>query len=300
MAADFPSIRNFFDVFSKSSQLIEAVEKHPTVDIIYHFPTPKNAGRINSEGRLIPFPPEFINSTFDWCIAGSAALEQVRERLSAFAKHKKLTHAGNLISRVVCEVEALSGLRQGKLSSGDYLEFIRENLRRLTVALDTREKLDKLINGGTNTIFYGKGTPGDIDFFFLKSPVPNRMILPGVDLVHTKAETVEELLFNFDLPCCRAAYNSKRDYWISAQCLYAMMMGRYPLPNYTTCPIRFASLILENRNGDPLAKSEEFLVKRFAERTKKYQERGFIPYYVETNEVLPWIKNRFHYGEWKK
>lgn len=41
-----------------------------------------------------------------------------------------------------------------------------------------------------------------------------------------------------------------------------------------------------------------FLYKRFTERVKKYQNRGYGVNWIETDEIIPWVKNRFCYAEW--
>lgn len=317
MSNGFPLIRNFYDVFAKSAELITAVEKNPSTDVIYFLQNPQ-PGKMNSEGKFIPFPAEIKCDRLNWCIAGSAALSQLSQALTLFAKKKKLVHAGNWKSYIVTQA---TGVQPGNLNPDDYLAFIMNSrerqslsetgkqilIKNLTVQdpdlgfnPDSKTLLKNLIFGGTKKIFYGNFEPGDVDIFFLDSPFPHRLRLHGHDFVMTKAKTVEELLLNFDLPCCRAAYNVKRDYWVSAQCLYSMMMGRYPMPTYTTSLTLFTKMIVEHRNGNTLGKTEDFLFKRLEERTTKYKDRGFTPYYFETNQVLDWIKNRFHYGEWKK
>ena len=58
-------------------------------------------------------------------------------------------------------------------------------------------------------------------------------------------------------------------------------------------------LLLKYRNVDPMKMSEQHLFNRMQERIHKYKKRGFTPTWVSTDTVLPWIQNRFHYGEWK-
>src|SRR5205807_9887689 len=96
--------------------------------------------------------------------------------------------------------------------------------------------------------------------------VPHRMVLNNLDIVHTKAKTVEELLLNFDLPCCRAGFNSKNDYWVSAQCLYALLTGRYYLPSYLKDYSAFSNLMNKYRGDDPMKMSEKALYDRMGER----------------------------------
>lgn len=42
----------------------------------------------------------------------------------------------------------------------------------------------------------------------------------------------------------------------------------------------------------------KMLYNRFAERIKKYQNRGFGVNWIDTNKIILWVINRFHYGEW--
>lgn len=42
----------------------------------------------------------------------------------------------------------------------------------------------------------------------------------------------------------------------------------------------------------------DFLYNRFSERVKKYQSRGYGVNWIETDVIIPWVKNRFHYAQW--
>ena len=139
----------------------------------------------------------------------------------------------------------------------------------------------------------------DTDMFFLQSPKHFRFQNGNTDIVYNPAKTVEELLSNFDLPCCRAGFHPLIGTWISIQCLTSIMEGIYYLPNYTRSFRSFCEMIRLHRRVDRLADPEKYLFNRFHQRIKKYRERGFSPVWIETDVVLPWIKNRFHYGEWR-
>jgi len=198
----------------------------------------------------------------------------------------------------------LKALKLDSLTLTQFLEFIQNNRDFITlklspesvreldqIILDLKELPDKL-----NTVSIKSN---DIDIFFLGSEIPHRMYMGTTDIVHTKCKTVEDLLLNFDLPCCRAAFNSRHDFWISAQCLYSLLTGTYPVPTYVQNKDKFIDLLKVHRNGDPMHVNEESLFERIQSRIAKYEERGFKVNWIETNEVLPWIKNRFHYGSWK-
>lgn len=139
----------------------------------------------------------------------------------------------------------------------------------------------------------------DTDIFHLAYPGHFRFPYGRTDIVYNPAQTVEELLTNFDLPCCRAAFHPLVGTWISAQCISALIAGIYYLPQYTYSERSFAAMIRKYRHTDKIADPEAYLYKRFCQRVKKYEKRGFRPVWFPTEIVLPWIRNRFHYGEWK-
>lgn len=68
-----------------------------------------------------------------------------------------------------------------------------------------------------------KWKASDADIFFLNQAVNNRMPIDSIDIVQCKEKTIQELLINFDLPICRVAYNFAYDFWISAQCVAALV-----------------------------------------------------------------------------
>lgn len=144
----------------------------------------------------------------------------------------------------------------------------------------------------------------DTDIFMLNSDRKLRYISGSTDIVHVTNKTVESLLLNFDLPCCRVATNSNGDFWISEQCLYALYTKTYYLPKYMENFEQYknvvknldANMFFHGKNEYTKHCSIEFLYKRFVERTDKYKKRGFINIkYVETDKILPWIINRFSY-----
>ena len=143
--------------------------------------------------------------------------------------------------------------------------------------------------------------PNDTDIFFLNSLGPHRAPIGKADIVHAPEKTVGELLLNFDLPCCRAATNSHFDYWISIQALSSIICGNYFMPRYCYNKQLFKEKLMKHRNANQaggLINGEPTLFDRLQDRIKKYQLRGFGVVWIETEKVLPWIKQRFHYAEW--
>lgn len=304
--ADFPVIRNFFDVLSKGTELLAALGKHPNHDVIYHFPhlMTIQLGSAKASGSA-QLPYEFLNQTWNWCIAGSAALSRAHAMLSnaqeSLSQRLNYIHTTNDLDRLIARLELLGIAARGLIERGQYLELARI-MQVVITNPEIRDEMTALWNRvkpvTPTQLTKCSFTPSDTDIFFLDSPANHRFMIPGIDLVHTKAKTVEELLLNFDLPCCRVAFNSRSDYWISAQCLGSLLDGTYHLPTYVSDPTRFYAMLDQHRNYETTS-VEKMLFTRMTQRIEKYIERGFTPRYVETSEVLPWIRNRFHYGVWK-
>lgn len=147
--------------------------------------------------------------------------------------------------------------------------------------------------------------PTDADVFLLKSEVNCRSSFGIIDMVLAKEKTVEELLLNFDLGCCRAAFDCHLNLWVSIQCLSSIFTHKYPMPCYMKNSDSFVSYLSAYRtkassiNVSGVHGAENMMYSRFIERIKKYSDRGFGVTWIETTTVLPWIKNRFHYAEWK-
>lgn len=155
-----------------------------------------------------------------------------------------------------------------------------------------------------STIFkldsFSKLPPSDTDIFFLNSKGPHRYKIGATDIVHTLEKSVSDLLLNFDLPCCRAAVNSRFDVWISIHCLNSLFQGTYYLPEYCRNKDQFCKILDSNRKGTSNLNTgpESVLFARLTERIAKYQKRGFTANFVDTGHVLRWIRNRFTYAEW--
>ena len=304
----FPVLKNFYDVIIHREALIRAVNDQPMMDFVYHFPHLfTNTFRTTSDRIITPEADALLNEKFNWCIAGSAALHHIHSHLrQAFNNLKEMekTREENLVKLI----NTLK-LNRGSLTIEQFIEFIKNNKEFISQRLSSESlmELDTIINSYCNEKLPDTFSDislntsyNDVDIFFLNSPVSCRMQIGHTDIVHSTCKTVDELLLNFDLPCCRVSMNSKHDYYISAQCLYALLTNEYPLPNYVQDRDSFISLLKNHRNGDPMRVSEEFLYQRILERIKKYKQRGFNVVWYKTDYVLPWIQNRFHYGEWKQ
>lgn len=139
----------------------------------------------------------------------------------------------------------------------------------------------------------------DVDVFLLGQTHNARFPSVGIDLVMTEDKTVEELLINFDLPICRAAYTFTYDIYISAQCMVALYTNRQYVPSYLKNDASFKKMMRNYQVGEPVNEAAHtYLYLRFSERIQKYQSRGYPTVWVDTPVIIPWVKNRFHYGEW--
>lgn len=141
----------------------------------------------------------------------------------------------------------------------------------------------------------------DVDIFYLNCPVSTRMPFhrTACDMVFCKEKTIEEVLLNFDIPCCRVGFDFKYNFYVSIQALNSILTKKVYLPNYLSTPMSFERKLscYESVSAEKLGKMDvtKMIIKRFYERIKKYQSRGFQIRYVNNDYLLPWIKNRFTY-----
>ena len=289
---NFPKLESFRDVLSNSSALDNISRDE---DIVYFFP----ANTCDHNESRDKWPSNFLESSQKVVIAGSAALVVIRDRL--------ITTLNSMISTATYDSIKDNNLKNfydlaRKFTTVPQMTKAIELIRMFDVSdkdkdtaiaklLEAAGELPGDIEGGNDF------TPNDTDIFVIDSGLNNRLITPTVDIVYTVAKSVDELLLNFDLPCCRAAY-SAGGYWVSAQCLKSLLYGYYHLPMYTKDTESMKKLFQIHRNGDPMKVSEEALHKKLFDRIKKYEDRGFEVIFYETDYLLPWIPNRFHYGEW--
>ncbi len=145
----------------------------------------------------------------------------------------------------------------------------------------------------------------DVDVFFLNCKENSRMEqAPGnLDFVFCKDKTIEEVLLNFDLPCCRVGFDFKYNYYVSAQALVSIFTGKMYMPEYFETSQEFNKMLRSN----PIINEQqtcdyfiEMIVRRFYERVQKYQSRGFKTVYTHLNYILPWVKNRFTYIDFEQ
>lgn len=147
----------------------------------------------------------------------------------------------------------------------------------------------------------------DTDVFVLGCAHAARRKMPrGIDLVHVTDSTVDDLLLGFDLPCCRVATDTTKRWWVSLQCLNAMLTGRFPLPLYLkeATPFRRTLLSVQGPGAGALAGSQTaidawctLLFERLQKRISKYQLRDFRVDWFETPVVVSWLCKQSCYVE---
>ena len=144
----------------------------------------------------------------------------------------------------------------------------------------------------------------DIDLFLLNRAQHARHNPRSglLDIVHTTDKTPEEVITNFDLPCCRVAFDMNYTYYISIHALTALYTGKIYLPKYLKTYESFRQILKEYElefpsklNQSSVEFYHDFLIRRMSERIAKYQSRGFSFQWYETDHILPWIKQRFAY-----
>lgn len=172
-----------------------------------------------------------------------------------------------------------------------------------------------LFVGGSSALHYMTGyikgnnkvnwKSNDVDIFFLNCPQNSRMGgAPGaLDFVFCKDQTIEDVLLNFDLPCCRVGFDFKYNYYVSAQALVAIFTGKMYMPEYFASEQEFTKTLteynLKPNVGQHHAVVHKMIIERFYERVKKYQSRGFATVYTHLKYVMPWVKNRFTYVDFE-
>lgn len=131
-----------------------------------------------------------------------------------------------------------------------------------------------------------KWTAGDIDCFIPKMKRNYRQQIQelNLDMVCRKEENIGEVLLDFDIPCCRVAYDpANLNFYVSYQTLMALQVGYYYLPEYLKS---IDSLLQKLSITRPKKiKAWTHLFERFQTRIQKYQERGFNPIYIQHDSL---------------
>lgn len=185
-------------------------------------------------------------------------------------------------------------------------------LKNCSVSLRNGENMNCVVAGSyalwtLTKMFNGHTDPGwksnDIDMFITNRGKHARHSPAGglLDIVHTTDKTPEEVISNFDLPCCRVSFDMNYTFYVSIHALYSIITKKIKLPRYLKKEKTFRQVLNRYENECPpdyeyvINEYHTKLVNRMTERIKKYQSRGFSFQWYDTDYVLPWIKQRFRY-----
>lgn len=129
----------------------------------------------------------------------------------------------------------------------------------------------------------------DIDVFLLNQPQDDR-VEGSIDMMYCTERNVEELLLNFDLPICRVACNYEGTFWLSIQCLNAIITGCQNLDIHLKDRESFNEILKRHREDNP-----KYLYERFSDRIYKYQQRGYDVNWIESlkDSNFNWLSRRF-------
>jgi hypothetical protein len=134
--------------------------------------------------------------------------------------------------------------------------------------------------------------PNDTDFFLLKCATDARTKVGTLDMVQRKVGTVADLLYSFDLPCCRVAMFNGHTFLASQQALFAIISGQYYLPEIYRNQKQLEKYLDQEEEfpGSYTAKeAAQFFVQKHYERVVKYNNRGFKANYIKNIDYFPFV-----------
>lgn len=145
--------------------------------------------------------------------------------------------------------------------------------------------------------------------FFLGEAEKTRFV-PGngiIDFVGMKEKTQVEVIQDFDIPCCRVAFDTSYNLTVSIHALYTVLTNKIMYPKYMSKGEYLGDFLNkfkykdnENISDDVVQQHHKFLVHRASERIRKYQSRKYSFKWYSTSKIHPWLINRFHYVDFDK
>jgi hypothetical protein len=189
-----------------------------------------------------------------------------------------------------------------------YNEFSNKHFEKMINDLisytDTPEDIKKVNKNLIKLSF----TPEDTDIFHLKNNFIGRKKVGNVDHVYVEDQSPSELIYKFDIPCCRVAYDINGNIWITAQCINSIFNGVYYMPNYTKDITKFKDIITANfkvykhfsrylptKDVHKINDAISANFRKLNERIEKYRLRGYNAVYIETQKPILWFFARLDY-----
>jgi hypothetical protein len=161
----------------------------------------------------------------------------------------------------------------------------------------------------TNKTTLVSWNPNDNDIFLLNSQNNCRSpkcLGSSLDIIHSTAKTPEALISDFDLPCCRVAFDFNMNFYISIHALNAILTKIVYMPSYMSSWMSFLSNIksigteyLEKKftmnHTEIVNRIQKTKYSKYLSRLDKYEDRGFIFKFVNTSKILPWMHHDMKY-----
>ncbi|HSW75826.1 MAG TPA: hypothetical protein VLG50_02185 [Candidatus Saccharimonadales bacterium] len=244
-----PELATLYDVINKENDIINYVKENPSEDIVYSF-------------KSIDLKINHVNQ-LDVVIAGSKAITLLRKEL-------KLAN--------------LKQIENHKLINQKYIQDFLKTYNNTSVDVinitNILHQIDAYYAKSHQKQLFGDFTANDTDLFIINSPDKQRFTLDDLDIIHTTHKSIDALILDFDLPCCRVARDLQNTFHVSLQCLYSLLTGFVYVPHYVF--------------DETLYKGINFNKLTF--RREKYKKRGYTMRVYHTDKVLSCYLNGFKYN----
>lgn len=256
-----PILTNFEDVLNKYNEIVNFVKNYPDVDVVYQLKS------LEATNDKILSPHCYI--------AGSKAVTLLRQELT-MAQEKLRENYKSCYENDDIYKSYIYLIRNPKLPIN----------ARLTITELLTQHKEQYYQFYHQKLF-GEFEPNDIDLFVLNSVSNHRQNIGQLDVVYKSYKTPEELIINFDLPCCRAARDLNDKFYVSLHCLASLINGDIFLP---TCYIN-------EEEYEQIIKAVGIKSRwnKFQFRIAKYEHRGYNFHFYKTSFVQSALLNGFSY-----
>lgn len=255
-----PQLSSFADVITKADEITKYVKDHPLDDLVYHLKADAAAAKCDFTK----------DKQLDCVIAGSKAVTLVRAELK-WAESQRI------------EKLKLSNRQDIKTFVEQCGE--KDSFLTRTNVLFMCWKFDQFCDQQRRE-FHGQFEANDTDMFILNAETKKRFDLNGIDIIYIKHPTADDLILDFDLPCCRAARDLQNNFTVSLQCLASLLNGVVYVPHYLKTKELYDQIV---------GKQRRVCFDKVKFRQDKYISRGYAMEYVETDTVLNCLLRPFYY-----